>query len=234
MKASLRSARKRLREFADRERAKFSLRFFKTAPGQYGAGDRFLGIRVPDVRRVARELRSLTLDDVRALLASKWHEERLLALVILVQRYARGADSERQTIYEMYLASTDRINNWDLVDVSAPQIVGAHLVERERNVLYQLSRSNDVWQRRIAVIATQRFIRAGELDDTFALAALLVDDKHDLIHKAVGWMLREAGKRDRARLEEFLDEFARCMPRTMLRYAIERLPNPLRQKYLAA
>jgi len=234
VKASLRSARAHLRAFADRERAKFSLRFFKTAPGQYGAGDRFLGIRVPDVRRVAREFRSLPFDDIRALLASKWHEERLLALVILVLRYGRASDSERQTIYDLYLASTDRINNWDLVDVSAPQIVGAHLVERERSVLYQLSRSNDVWKRMIAVLATQKFIREGELDDTFAIAALLIDDKHDLIHKAVGWMLREAGKRDRARLEEFLDEFARCMPRTMLRYAIERLPNPLRQKYLAA
>jgi len=210
------------------------LRFFRTGRGDYGEGDRFLGLRVPDVRKIAREFRSLSLADIRALLASKWHEERLLALVILVNQFAEGKNSEREQICRLYLASTDRINNWDLVDVSAPQIVGAFLAERDRRPLYRLAKSKKLWDRRIAIIATQQFIRRGELDDTFAIAKILIADAHDLIHKATGWMLREAGKRDRGRLERFLDEFASSMPRTMLRYAIERLPNDLRLKYMAA
>ncbi|HJT16673.1 MAG TPA: DNA alkylation repair protein [Thermoanaerobaculia bacterium] len=234
MKNSLVAVRKRVREFADKDRAKFLLRFFKTAPGDYGHGDRFLGLRVPDVRKIAREFRSLSLDDIRALLASKWHEERLLALVILADQFAGASDSERKQIYRLYLASTDRINNWDLVDASAPQIVGTFLAERDRRPLYRLARSKKLWERRIAIIATQHFIRRGELDDTFAIAQMLLADEHNLIHKAAGWMLREAGKRDRISLERFLDEFASRMPRTMLRYAIERLPNDLRAKYMAA
>jgi 3-methyladenine DNA glycosylase AlkD len=224
----------RLREFADRERAKFHLRFFKTAPGEYGEGDRFLGIRVPDLRRVAREFRSLSLKDVEKLLASRWHEERLLALVILVDQYERGSDAEREAIYRLYLASTDRINNWDLVDASAPQIVGAHLLHRDRRVLYRLAKSRSVWERRIAIIATARFIRSGQFDDTFAIVAGLLDDEHDLIHKAAGWMLREIGKRNREAEERFLRKHASRMPRTMLRYAIERFPRALRLRYLAA
>lgn len=210
------------------------LRFFRTGRGDYGEGDLFLGLRVPDVRKIARELRSLSLADIRTLLASKWHEERLLALVILVHQFATAGDSERKQIYELYLASTDRIDNWDLVDGSAPQIVGAYLVDRDRRPLYRLAKSKSLWERRIAIIATQQFIRRGELDDTFAIAKVLIGDAHDLIHKAAGWMLREAGKRDRGRLEHFLDEFASHMPRTMLRYAIERLPNDLRRRYMAA
>ncbi|HEY6844396.1 MAG TPA: DNA alkylation repair protein [Thermoanaerobaculia bacterium] len=223
-----------MREFADLNRAKLLLRFFKTAPGEYGHGDRFLGLRVPNVRKIAREFRSLSLDDIRALLASKWHEERLLALIILVNQFGKADDSERRLIYNLYLASTDRINNWDLVDVSAPQIVGAFLADRDRRPLYRLAKSKSVWERRIAVLAAGHLIRRGELEDTFAIAERLIDDDHDLIHKANGWMLREAGKRDRARLERFLDAFASRMPRTMLRYAIERLPNDLRAKYMAA
>ena len=224
----------RLREFADRERAKVSLRFFKTAPGEYGEGDRFLGIRVPDLRRVAREFRSLSLKDVATLLASRWHEERLLALVILVNQYERGTDPDREAIYRLYLTSTDRINNWDLVDASAAQIVGAHLLDRDRRVLYRLAKSRSVWERRIAIIATARFIRSGQFDDTFAIVEKLLDDEHDLIHKAAGWMLREIGKRNREAEERFLRKHAVRMPRTMLRYAIERFPEALRKMYLAA
>ena len=224
----------RLRQFADRERAKLHLRFFKTAPGEYGGGDRFLGIRVPNLRRVAREFRSLSLKDVEELLASKWHEERLLALVILVNQYARAADAEREAIYRLYLASTQHINNWDLVDVSAAQIVGAYLLDRDRRVLYRLAKSRSVWERRIAIIATAWFIRADQFDDTFAIVERLLGDKHDLIHKAAGWMLREIGKRDREAEERFLRKYAPRMPRTMLRYAIERFPKAVRQRYLAA
>jgi 3-methyladenine DNA glycosylase AlkD len=234
VKKSVAAARNRVREFADKQRATFMLRFFRTGPGDYGEGDRFLGLRVPDVRKIAREFRALSLADVRALLASKWHEERLLALVILTHQFANGRASEREQIYRLYLSSTDRINNWDLVDVTAPQIVGAYLVERDRRPLRRLAKSRSLWERRIAIVATQHFIRRGELDDTFDIATLLIDDRHDLIHKAAGWMLREAGKRDRGRLERFLDTFASSMPRTMLRYAIERLPNDLRLKYMAA
>ena len=218
--------------FADRTRAKFLRRFFKTGPGEYAHGDRFLGIRVPSVRKVADEFRLLSIADLRALLESEWHEERLLALVILTQQYARGDEADREAIYKLYIASTDRINNWDLVDASAAQIVGAHLVGRNRALLYKIAKSKSVWQRRIAIIATFHFIRIGEFADTFAIAAQLLSDRHDLIHKAAGWMLREIGKRDRDAEEVFLREHATKMPRTMLRYAIERFPPNLRRKYM--
>jgi 3-methyladenine DNA glycosylase AlkD len=230
----LTAARKRLRQYANRGRASFLLRFFKTGPGEYAEGDRFLGIRVPNARRVAGEFRSLPLEDLRELLRSKWHEERFLALVILTQRYPRASGPERDAIYRLYLESTARINNWDLVDVSAAQIVGAHLIDRSRAPLHRLAKSRSVWERRIAIIATQQFIRRGEFEDTLAIVKSLLSDPHDLIHKAAGWMLREVGKRDRAVLERFLDRNAARMPRTMLRYAIERFPPALRKKYLAA
>ena len=226
-------ARRRLRDFADGERALFVLGFFKTGPGQYGEGDKFLGLNVPDLRKVAREFRSLSLPDLRQLLKSKWHEERLLALVILVDQYGGGDEKVRGAIYKLYLASTDRINNWDLVDCSAPQIVGGHLAERSRKPLYRLVKSKSVWERRIAIVGTYHWIRQGQFDDTFALVESLLGDKHDLIHKAAGWMLREVGKRDRAALEKFLGKHAARMPRTMLRYAFERFPEKSRQKYLA-
>ena len=228
------AARKRLRGFADRERGQFLLRFFKTGPGQYAEGDRFLGIRVPDLRRVAGEFRSLSLRDLQRLLASKWHEERLLALVILVDQYERGSETERDAIYRLYLASTKHINNWDLVDVSAPRIVGAHLLTRDRRILYRLAKSKSVWERRIAILSTAWFIRSGEFDDTLEIARGLLGDGHDLIHKATGWMLREVAKRDRKTVERFLRKYAARMPRTMLRYAIERFPSALRKRYLAA
>jgi 3-methyladenine DNA glycosylase AlkD len=224
--------RRRLRDFADPASALFVQRYFKTGPGQYGEGDKFLGLNVPDLRKVAREFRALPLAGLRQLLQSKWHEERLLALVILVDQYGGGDEKARAAIYKLYLASTSRISNWDLVDCSAPQIVGGHLEERSRKPLYRLVKSKSVWERRIAILATYHFIRLGEFDDTFALTESLLGDKHDLIHKAAGWMLREVGKRDRAALEKFLRKHASKMPRTMLRYSIERFPEATRRKYL--
>jgi len=221
-----------MRALADPQRAAFVRRFFKTAPGEYGAGDRFLGLTVPQVRRVALKYQAMPLPAVRALLKSPWHEERLLALLILVRQYERGTSVQRDAIYRMYLANTARINNWDLVDCSASAIVGAHLSDRARSELRRLARSPLLWERRMAIIATHFFIKDGEVGETLRIADALLDDTHDLIHKAVGWMLREAGKRDRAALETFLRRHARRMPRTMLRYAIERFPAPLRRRYL--
>jgi len=216
--------KRRLRTLAHPERAAHSQRFFKTAPGQYGHGDKFLGLTVPMMRGVVREFRDLPLADAEALLASPWHEDRLVALMILVEQYRRTPGA-RNAIYRLYLARTDRINNWDLVDVSAANIVGAHLAERSRKPLLRLAKSKSLWERRIAIVATLHFIRRNEFDDTLAIARLLLADTHDLIHKACGWMLRETGKRDERVLRAFLDEHAARMPRTMLRYAIERLED---------
>jgi 3-methyladenine DNA glycosylase AlkD len=206
--------------------------FFKTGPGEYGEGDVFLGVKVPKIRAVAREFRAAPERVVKALLASRIHEERLLALLILVDQFERGSDADRARIVRLYLASTARINNWDLVDLSAPNIVGAWLLERDRSRLDRLARSRSLWERRIAIVATHAFIRRGQFADTLRVADRLLADGHDLIHKAVGWMLREVGKRDRAALEAFLQPRCRRMPRTMLRYAIERFPEPRRQAYL--
>jgi 3-methyladenine DNA glycosylase AlkD len=221
--------RRRLRTLVNPERATHSLRFFKTAPGQYGHGDRFLGLTVPEMRVIVREFRELPLPDAGALLASPWHEDRLVALMILVEQYRR-TPTARAAIYRLYLGHTDRINNWDLVDVSAANVVGAHLEERSRKPLYRLAKSKSLWERRIAIVATLHFIRRNQFDDTLAISKVLLGDKHDLIHKACGWMLREVGKRDERVLRAFLEEHATTMPRTMLRYAIERLPD--RQRYL--
>jgi 3-methyladenine DNA glycosylase AlkD len=215
-------------------RARILRGFFKTGPGEYGEGDVFLGLTVPQVRRIVRDRgREATLSDARTLLASRFHEERLAALLLLAERFRRGGDRERERIYRFYLGRTRRINNWDLVDLSAPNIVGAWLAGRDRRALDRLARSKSLWKRRIAVVATFHFIREGDFAPTLRLAAALLRDPHDLIHKAMGWMLREVGKRDRATLERFLSRHARAMPRTMLRYAIERLPGPRRRAYLA-
>jgi 3-methyladenine DNA glycosylase AlkD len=225
--------RARLRPLANPRIAGPSQQFFKTSPGEYGHGDRFLGIRVPTLRRVAREFRGAPLSAALALLRSPFHEERLLALFMLVDRYARGTEAEQQRIYERYLEHVPRhVNNWDLVDSSAPYIVGAHLEGRDRGVLYELARSPHLWSRRVAIIATFWFIRRGAFTDTLRIAELLLDDQQDLIHKAAGWMLREVGNRDAAAAERFLQSHYRRMPRTMLRYAIEKLPERKRRAYL--
>ena len=230
---TVRAIRARLRLLADPRIADASRRFFKTAPGEYGHGDRFLGIRVPTLRKTARELRAAPLDVTFALLRSPLHEERLLALLILVTRYERGTAAEQQRIYEHYLKHVPKhVNNWDLVDSSAPYIVGAHLLERDRGTLVELARSRHLWERRVAIVATLWFIRRGSFHVTLAIAELLLDDEEDLIHKATGWMLREVGNRDRAAAERFLRRHCRRMPRTMLRYAIEKLPPRTRRAYL--
>jgi 3-methyladenine DNA glycosylase AlkD len=223
-----------LRELGDADDAAFLQKFFKTAPGQYGAGDRFLGIRVPVTRRLAREFRELPLRDVETLLYEPWHEARLLAVVLLADRYRAASDRDRQAIFRLYLRNADRVNNWDLVDVSAPNIVGAHLMDRPRGLLDKLARSKNLWERRIAIVSTLHLIRAGQCDDTIRIATQLLRDQHDLIHKATGWMLRVVGDRDPKRLDEFLGEHAHEMPRTMLRYAIETLPPRDRTRYMSA
>ncbi len=231
---TLPALRARLRAGASARDAVFLQRFFKTGPGEYAAGDRFLGVRVPATRRLVREFRALPLADTRKLLRSPIHEERLLALLLLVAAYDRGSAAEQETIYRLYLANTRFINNWDLVDTSAPGIVGRHLATRPRNILFQLAQSPLLWDRRIAVLATFYFIRQGEFSELRQLAERLLTDPHDLIHKAVGWMLREAGKRDETMLRKFLTQHAHQMPRTMLRYAIEKLPPAERQRWLHA
>jgi len=232
VEASAAAARRAMRALANPRDAEFLRRYFKTGPGEYGEGDRFLGIRVPMTRRVASQFRSMPFAQVLALLQSPWHEERLLALLLLVNRYERGDDATRTRVYLAYMANLGRVNNWDLVDLSAPGIVGAYLAKRSRRVLDALARSHNVWERRIAVLATFWFIREGELEPSLRLAARLLDDPHDLMHKATGWMLREAAKVDRVATERFLRAHQRAMPRTMLRYAIERFTPAERRRYL--
>jgi 3-methyladenine DNA glycosylase AlkD len=225
--------RAQLREIADPRIAAHSARFFKTGPKGYGRNDRFLGVRVPELRRLARENRDAPLPTALTLLRSRLHEERLLALVLMVERFARGAERERAQIYDRYLEHSPRyINSWDLVDCSAHRIVGWHLETRDRAVLYELARARSVWQRRIAIIATFWYIKRGDFGDTLAIAELLLEDPEDLIHKAAGWMLREVSNRDEATAERFLRKHCTHMPRTMLRYAIEKLPERRRHAYL--
>jgi 3-methyladenine DNA glycosylase AlkD len=221
-----------LAKLSDKERAVSSQRFFKTAVGQYGAGDRFRGIRVPALRDLVRTYAALSLPETRKLLASPYHEDRLLALLLLVRKYTRGTEEVRATIYIAYLASTRFINNWDLVDSSAPYIVGEHLQERDRTVLSTLVKSANLWERRIAMLATLAFIRRDDYTSTITLARELLTDREDLLHKAAGWMLREVGNRDAEVLDRFLRQHHARMPRTMLRYAIEKLPERRRKAYL--
>lgn len=206
--------------------------FFKTGPGQYGEGDLFRGIRVPVLRKLCREFPQAGLEDVVSLLASPWHEDRLFGLLLLVERYRKSDDVGREEIYETYCSQTSRINNWDLVDLSAPQIVGCHLQARDRSPLYRFVASDSLWERRIAIVSTFHFIRQGEFIDTLAIADRLLEDPEELIHKATGWMLREVAKRDQPAVEAFLQEHGSRMPRVMLRYTIERFPEGLRQHYL--
>ncbi len=221
-----------MRELGSEERATAAQWFFKTAPGEYGEGDIFLGIDAPTLRKLAKEYKAIRSEEVLKLLKSKFHEERALALLILGLQFAKAIEPERKEIYDFYLANTDRINNWDLVDCSAPHIVGAFLMDKDKRSLFQLAKSPSLWERRIAIVATQYFIRHYEFDATFKVAEILIRDREDLIHKAVGWMLREVGKRHFEVEDAFLRLHYRQMPRTMLRYAIERFPEELRQKYL--
>lgn len=214
------------------ERARNLAWFFKTGKGEYAEGDQFCGITVPALRKIAKRYTHLGLVDVRKLLSSRVHEHRFTALEILVFQYEAGDESTKHKLFDFYLKHAHYINNWDLVDTSAPYIVGEHLASRPRNVLYRLAKSFNVWERRIAIVATAALIKRGDLHDTFGVSALLLSDKHDLIHKAVGWMLREAGKRSQPGLLKFLSQNYPLMPRTALRYAIERFPESQRRRAL--
>lgn len=223
---------KGLRLLANEEIAEHSQRFFQTAKGQYGHGDRFLGIRVPALRKIARQNRGVSVEQASRLLKSEFHEERLLSLLLLVAMFKKANDEGRRAIYALYLKNTRFINNWDLVDSSAEYIVGAYLRGGDKRPLYDLAVSNMLWERRISIMSTFGFIKHCEFADTLRIAEILLVDKEDLIHKAVGWMLREIGKRNIEIEEKFLKKYCRQMPRTMLRYAIEKFPAPKRQRYL--
>lgn len=206
--------------------------FFKTEAGSYAEHDTFIGVSVPALRTLAKEFHQLTRQELQELLASPINEERLLALFILVDQYQKGNDLQKEALYQFYLNNLQHVNNWNLVDSSAHLILGEHLDKTDKKLLITLAKSTDLWERRIAIVATWHFIRKNELEWTFKIAKLLLHDTHDLIHKAVGWMLREAGKRDEAMLIQFLDKYAAGMPRTMLRYAIEKFPEEQRKDYL--
>lgn len=221
-----------LKALANEEQAEVSRRFFKTGPGEYGEGDVFIGIKVPVLRKLAKGGADIPLNEAGILLSSKFHEARLLALLILVRIFERGDDSIRQQIYYLYLKSTSSVNNWDLVDSSAPYIIGPYLAGRSRAPLYRLAKSKNLWERRIAIMSTFHFIKNSEFSETLKIAEMLLTDREDLIHKSVGWMLREIGKRHFRTEENFLKKFYQRMPRTMLRYAIEKFPEPKRQAYL--
>ena len=223
---------KRLQKMGDKEDAQFLQRFFKTGPGQYGEGDIFLGIRVPAVRKLTKEYKDISLKEASTLLKSPYHEIRLFALIILVNTFDRGDEISQKKIYDLYLSNTRYINNWDLVDISAPKIVGVYLLNKKKEPLYQLAKSKSLWERRIAMLSTFCFIRNDQFADALKLAEILLRDQEDLIHKATGWMLREVGKRNTDIAENFLKTHCRIMPRTMLRYAIERLSPAKRKMYL--
>ena len=217
----------------DEKAARHAQGFFKTGPGQYGEGDVFLGIRVPQVRLLAKQYRELPLTEVRKLLRSPYHEVRMLALILMADAAARGDAATKRKLYDAYLADAHRVNNWDLVDVSAHFVVGGYLLDGDRSVLDRLAESENLWERRIAIVSTLAFIRNHEAEDTLRIAELLLNDREDLIHKAVGWMLRELGKRRPEELHAFLELHAARMPRTMLRYAIERMTDAERRRYMA-
>jgi len=217
---------------ASKQHAVILQRFFKTGPGEYGEGDVFLGITVPVQRTIANQFQHIPLVDLQVLLKSKFHEERLIALLILVAKYKHANEAVRENLFNFYLKNSAKINNWDLVDLSADKIVSAFLIDKEKSLLFKLAKSTNLWERRISIISTFYFIRNGIFEITFQIAEQLLRDQHDLIHKAVGWMLREIGKRDLEPEEEFLKLHYKKMPRTMLRYAIEKFPETKRQAYL--
>ncbi len=232
IKHSLSEIQTELRRLADKEIAEHSQRFFKTGKGQYGEGDIFLGIRVPVLRQTAKKYISAPLSVCQGLLESKYHEERLFALIMLVMAYKKADPDAQKRIYHFYLSNTRYVNNWDLVDLSAQYIVGDYLRDRDKKTLYQLAVSESLWERRIAIISTLNFIRHNEFDYAMHISEILLNDGEDLIHKAVGWMLREIGKRDLATEEGFLKKNYKIMPRTMLRYAIEKFEEEKRLGYL--
>lgn len=221
-----------LLSMANPEKAAFLQGFFKTGPGQYAEGDVFLGLVAPLTRSIAKANKKTPLDELQILIESKYHEARLCALLIVVEQFKKATGAERKKLYDFYLDNAGRINNWDLVDVTCPYVVGLYLLDKDRSRLYELAESECLWEQRIAMVSTVTFIRNREFTDTLALAEKLMTHKHDLMHKAVGWMLREVGKKDRETLTEFLEEYATRLPRTALRYAIEHYPEEQRQYFL--
>jgi 3-methyladenine DNA glycosylase AlkD len=231
---ALTKIKQELKSLADPKKAGIYQRFFKTGKGEYGEGDIFLGLKVPDQRKVVKKYKDLSLNKVIKLLQSKIHEHRLVALLILVEKYQKGDDKEQKKIVDLYLKNTKQINNWDLVDLSAHKILGDYLLKhpQKKNILYKLAKSRLLWERRISIISTAAFIRENKFEDTLKISKILLKDEHDLIHKAVGWMLREVGKKDQKTEEKFLKKHYQTMPRTMLRYAIERFSQSKRMFYL--
>lgn len=222
-----------LAQLADSDRARNLSWFFKTGKGQYGEGDIFLGIKVPSQRKVAKKYVDMPLSDLQELLLSRIHEHRLTALLILVLKYQKADNLGKDEIFNFYLKNSERINNWDLVDLSAPRIVGDYLVGKDTSILFKLAKSSNLWERRIAILATFKFISNNDFEDALSISTILLHDKHDLIHKAVGWALREIGKRDQEIEETFLSKNYTTMPRTMLRYAIEKFCEEKRRLYLS-
>ncbi|MCK5122781.1 MAG: DNA alkylation repair protein [Candidatus Pacebacteria bacterium] len=229
---SLSQLKKELKKLADPKQAEVLQRFFKTGKGEYGEGDIFLGIKVPVQREVADKFQELSLKDIEKLLDSRIHEHRMMALFVLIKQYKKADENTKKKIFDFYLKNAKNINNWDLVDLSAPKIVGDYLLDKPRSALYKLAKSENLWEKRIAIISTWIIIRNNEFDDTLKIAKILLNDKHDLIHKAVGWMLREVGKRDQELEEEFLQKHYLKMPRVMLRYAIEKFKEKKKEVFI--
>lgn len=229
---NLKQLKNELGKLADKKQAAILAGFFKTGRGQYGAGDTFLGIKVPAQRAVAKRYVDLSLVEIEKLLNSKIHEQRLIALLILLKQYGEADEFNKNRLVKFYLKNTRQVNNWDLVDLSCPNILGEYLLDKPRKILYQLAKSKNLWEKRIAIISTLAFVRKNEFSDTLKISEILLNDEHDLIHKAVGWMLREVGKRDRRALENFLRPYRKTMPRVMLRYAIEKFSQEKRKFYL--
>jgi|ERR1035437_1350526 3-methyladenine DNA glycosylase AlkD len=229
---SLIEIKKEIKKNANPQKAELLQRFFKTGPGQYGEGDIFLGIMVPVQRSIAKKYKELSLKNIKELLNSDKHEERLIALLILVEQYKKGDEQKKEDIFTFYHLNRKRINNWDLVDLTAHIISGSYLIDKDKIILYKLAESKNIWDRRIAVISTFHFIKNNVFNDALGIAEILLNDKHDLIHKAVGWMLREIGNRDMNTEEKFLEKHYKKMPRTMFRYAIEKFPEKKRLAYL--
>lgn len=225
--------KRQLSSKADTKQAENLMRFFKTGKGQYGQDDIFLGVMVPDIRQVVKNnYKDISLFDTKKLLSSKYHEERMCAVLILVEKFLKGDEKTKKAIFTIYIKNTKYINNWDLVDLSAPKIVGGYLYQGKKDLLYKFARSKNLWEKRISILATFWFICQNDFGDALKLAEILLNDKHDLMHKAVGWMLREIGKRSQITEEYFLKKHYKTMPRTMLRYAIEKFPEQKRKKYL--
>ncbi len=224
--------KKEMQSLRSPKKAETLSRFFKTGKGEYGEGDLFLGLTVPESRSIARKYAHISFGEIKELLKSKFHEERLVALLILVHNYNQGNQKQKDDVYNFYINNMLFINNWDLVDLTADKIVGAHLLDKGKDILYNIAKSKNLWERRISIVATFHFIRKHSFNETLKIAELLLDDDHDLIHKAVGWMLREVGKRNQEDEETFLKKHYKKMPRTMLRYAVERFSESKRKLYL--